>query len=78
MEDISKRIVDVKTQTEKWYRAIDKRIAEDEYGDASISIRHVLELVLKTYVALYLPEAKFLDMFNKIVSLEKAGIIDIS
>lgn len=76
MEDISKKIVEIKSQTSKWYGTIDKRIAEGEYGDASVTIRHVLELVLKTYVAFYLPEAKFLDMFKKIVALEEAGIID--
>lgn len=66
---------DLKSKIDKYFAYVEEYLGNNRLGDAATNIRHILELIVNTYVEKYAPEDVFFNTFEKIENLKKKNII---
>ena len=68
-------ISEIDKKVEHYFSLVKKHRADENFADAAVNVRHILEVLLKGYTEQYLPEAAFLKAFDQIEALKAANIL---
>ena len=59
-------ISEINKKVEHYFSLVKKHRDDENYADAAVNARHILETLLRAYTEQYLPEAAYLKNFDQI------------